>query len=85
MKIQAEADLHAERVTDPARLQGAIEDALAHAPALLDVPERCGGGLIVRDGDGDGRPQLIRDGCATPGRLAVVWDGVAFVATTETP
>ncbi len=29
--------LHAERVTDPARLQGAIEDALAHAPALIDV------------------------------------------------
>ncbi len=29
--------LHAERVTDPARLQGAIEDALANAPALIDV------------------------------------------------
>ena len=29
--------LHAVRVTEPARLQAAIEDALAHAPALLDV------------------------------------------------
>jgi acetolactate synthase-1/2/3 large subunit len=29
--------LHAERVTDPARLQGAIEEALANAPALIDV------------------------------------------------
>ena len=29
--------LHAERVTDPARLEGAIRDALAHAPALIDV------------------------------------------------
>ncbi len=29
--------LHAERVTDPARLQGAIEDALKNAPALIDV------------------------------------------------
>jgi acetolactate synthase I/II/III large subunit len=29
--------LHAERVTDPARLQGAIEEALAKAPALIDV------------------------------------------------
>jgi acetolactate synthase-1/2/3 large subunit len=29
--------LHAERVTDPARLRGALEDAFAHAPALLDV------------------------------------------------
>ena len=29
--------LHAERVTDPKRLEGAIRDALAHAPALIDV------------------------------------------------
>ncbi|MBN8493677.1 MAG: thiamine pyrophosphate-binding protein, partial [Burkholderiales bacterium] len=29
--------LHAERVTDPARLEGAIREALAHAPALIDV------------------------------------------------
>lgn len=29
--------LHAERVTDPARLAGALADALANAPALLDV------------------------------------------------
>jgi len=29
--------LHAERVTDPARLEGALKDAFANAPALLDV------------------------------------------------
>ena len=29
--------LHAERVTDPDQLRGAIERALAHAPALIDV------------------------------------------------
>jgi acetolactate synthase I/II/III large subunit len=29
--------LHAERVTEPARLQAALEEAFAHAPALLDV------------------------------------------------
>jgi acetolactate synthase-1/2/3 large subunit len=29
--------LHAERVTDPARLEVAIRDALANAPALIDV------------------------------------------------
>ena len=29
--------LHAERVTDPERLRGALQDALANAPALLDV------------------------------------------------
>lgn len=30
-------DLHAERVTDPARLRAALDDAFANAPALLDV------------------------------------------------
>ena len=30
-------DLHAERVTDPARLVGALREAFAKAPALLDV------------------------------------------------
>jgi acetolactate synthase I/II/III large subunit len=29
--------LHAERVTDPARLRGALQEAFANAPALLDV------------------------------------------------
>jgi acetolactate synthase-1/2/3 large subunit len=29
--------LHGERVTDPARLQGALEEAFAKAPALVDV------------------------------------------------
>jgi acetolactate synthase-1/2/3 large subunit len=29
--------LHAERVTDPARMKGALEEAFAKAPALLDV------------------------------------------------
>lgn len=53
--------------------------AAAGVPALLAVPGRCGGGLVVRDTDGDGRPELIRDGCETPGRLGVVWDGAAFV------
>ena len=56
-----------------------VLSAAAGAPRLLDVPERCAGGLVVRDGDGDGPPELIRDGCATPGRLAVVWDGASFV------
>lgn len=53
--------------------------AAAGALALLDVPGRCGGGLVVRDTDGDGRPELIRDGCEPPGRLRVIWDGAAFV------
>ena len=88
--VEATVDLTGDGLDDVVLRDAAmgatwVLSAAAGAPALLDVPERCGGGLIVRDGDGDGRPQLIRDGCATPGRLAVVWDGVAFVATTETP
>ena len=47
------------------------------------MPGRCGGGLVVRDTDGDGRPELIRDGCETPGRRRVVWDGAAFVTVPE--
>ena len=30
-------DLHAERVTDPDRLEGALREAFTKAPALLDV------------------------------------------------
>jgi len=53
--------------------------AAAGEPALLDVPARCGGDLIIRDTDGDGRLELIRDGCDRPGRVSVAWDGAAFV------
>ncbi len=35
-------DLHAERVTEPARLKGALEEAFARAPALVDV-------MVTRD------------------------------------
>ncbi len=49
------------------------------AVALFDVPEMCQGGLIIHNEDSDGRPVLIRDGCPTPGRLSVVWDGQRFV------
>ncbi len=65
--------------------RGAAADlgAVAGAPLLLAVPGRCGGGLVVRDTDGDGRPELIRDGCETPGRRRVVWDGAAFVTVPE--
>ena len=82
--VAATADLTGDGLEDVALRDAAtgatwVLSAAAGAPALLDLPERCTGGLIVRDGDGDGRPELIRDGCATPGRLSVVWDGAAFV------
>lgn len=57
-----------------------VLSAAAGQPALLAVPGRCAGGLVVRDSDGDGAPELIRDGCDSPGRLRVVWNGAAFVA-----
>jgi hypothetical protein len=54
-------------------------EAYGPAIALLDVPERCLGGLIALDADGDGRLEIVRDGCPTPGRVSVGWDGRAFV------
>ena len=57
-----------------------VLSAATGQPALLDVPGRCLGGLVVRDSDGDGTAELIRDGCDRPGRLRVLWDGAAFAA-----
>jgi hypothetical protein len=56
-----------------------VLSAASGAVELLDVPERCAGGLVARDVDGDGRAEIVRDGCATPGRVAFGWDGRAFV------
>lgn len=44
----------------------------------LPVPERCQGGLIVLDADGDGRTDIVRDGCETKGRVVVGWNGREF-------
>lgn len=44
----------------------------------LPVPERCQGGLIVQDMDGNGRNAIVRDGCETDGRVVVGWNGREF-------
>lgn len=46
---------------------------------LLPVPESCMGHLRVFDATGHGLNEIVRDGCATPGRMTVAWDGTAFV------
>lgn len=46
---------------------------------LIDVPERCLGSLVARDANGDGRPEIIRDGCDAPGRVSYGWNGQGFV------
>jgi hypothetical protein len=46
--------------------------------AIYRVPETCKGSLTVRDTDADSVAEIIRDGCDTPGRLIVVWDGKSF-------
>jgi hypothetical protein len=43
------------------------------------VPERCEGGLVVLDATGDGRLELVRDGCGRDGRLVTSWNGREFV------
>lgn len=45
---------------------------------LFPIPELCQGSLIVHDPDGDGLMEIVRDGCATSGRLHVAWDGQSF-------
>lgn len=47
--------------------------------ALYSVPETCQGSLTVRDTDGDGLAEIVRDGCVTPGRVHVTWDGNSFI------
>jgi hypothetical protein len=46
---------------------------------MVDVPERCVGGVVVRDVDGDGRPEIVRDGCGGDGRVVTGWNGRGFV------
>jgi hypothetical protein len=47
--------------------------------SLIDVPERCQGSLVARDANGDGRPEIVRDGCDAPGRVIYGWNDQAFV------
>jgi hypothetical protein len=54
------------------------EQATGERMALYPVRERCRGSLIVRDTNEDGQAEIIRDGCDTPGRVHIVWDGAAF-------
>jgi hypothetical protein len=49
--------------------------------ALYDTPGLCRGGLIVVD-EGDS-PALVRDGCPTPGRNTIRWDGMRFGVTGD--
>ncbi len=83
--------LHAERVTDPARLEGAIRDAFANAPALIDVVttqrraefgRRQGPGLGARlaGADGVGRG---RAGEAVMSALLTLAESVAAHARTQ--
>lgn len=46
---------------------------------VYDVPERCQGSMAVLDGDGDGRAEIVRDGCGGRERVVTVWNGRGFV------
>lgn len=52
--------------------------AVFGSPTLLLVPEQCSGGLGVLDLNGDGRDDLVRDGCPRDGRVYTTWNGQSF-------
>ncbi len=54
-----------------------LSTALGHL-ASLSVPEQCHGNLNVLDVDGNGRYEIVRDGCQASGRITTAWNGAKF-------
>ena len=87
LEVVATADLTGEGAAD----------ALLHDPTggqlfvittsngleIQSIPERCQGSLGVLDVGGDGRFEVVRDGCETPGRVAYGWNGHEFAPITD--
>jgi hypothetical protein len=48
--------------------------------ALVMVPDTCHGRLALRDLTGDGRLEIVRDGCAQAGRVVYGWNGREFTS-----
>ena len=66
-------------LSDP---QNGYQFVLTAAPgdlALLPLPDTCQGSIRLSGGNGRAFPHIIRDGCATPGRLTTAWNGEEFV------
>lgn len=83
LALEAVADLTADGLDDvvlhdPAGEQVFVLTAQSGALQRLALPGRCTGGLGVLDADGDGRPEIVRDGCERPGRVLFAWDGAGF-------
>jgi hypothetical protein len=45
---------------------------------IYTVPEKCAGSMAVIEGAA-GQSQIVRDGCAQPGRIVSAWNGAGFV------
>jgi hypothetical protein len=87
LDIVATADLTGDGHVDP----------LLHAPAtgqlfvvtassgleVQSIPERCQGSMGVLDVDGDGRFEVVRDGCETQGRVIYAWNGREFASASD--
>lgn len=55
-----------------------VVTALSGEVDFYPVPEPCRGSLAVRDLTGDGRLEIVRDGCEQPGRTVYRWNGREF-------
>lgn len=62
-----------------------VVTAAGGAVARLPLPQQCRGSVAVLDVAGSKLPQIVRDGCAQPGRVLVGWNGRGFAAETATP
>lgn len=88
IEIVAAADLTSDGhvdplLHDPTSGQLFVVTADSGNLELHSLPERCQGSLGVLDVDGDGRLEVVGDGCQTPGRPAYAWNGHEFTLTSS--
>jgi hypothetical protein len=57
----------------------AVSDTLQ----LIPIPQQCSGSLGLIDTNNDNTPEIVRDGCDSPGRTAYQWSNNGFMILTK--